>query len=67
MLEGWGDAATPKIEAKEVLVMAIRGKPEYYGHIVEASKDAFLTMLNDPACWSEEICIKTLQRLGLPI
>lgn len=47
-----------------MLTVAIKGRPEYFGHIVEASKDAFLTMLNDPACWSEEMVTKTLQRLG---
>ena len=38
--------------------------PEYFGHIVEASKDAFCTMLNNPSLWSEDMVARTLQRLG---
>ncbi len=35
-----------------------------FEEIVQASRDAFCTMLNNPGLWSEQMVTKTLQRLG---
>ncbi|MFB3926061.1 MAG: hypothetical protein ACE14T_08400 [Syntrophales bacterium] len=32
--------------------------------IVDATRDAFLTLLNNPACWSDQMVQKTMHRLG---
>ncbi len=37
---------------------------EQFSHIVDASRDAFCTMLNNPSLWSEGMVTKTLQRMG---
>lgn len=38
--------------------------PEYFGRVVEGSRDAFCDLLNNPSLWSEEMATKTLRRLG---
>ncbi|MCX5829222.1 MAG: hypothetical protein NTV58_14645 [Deltaproteobacteria bacterium] len=35
-----------------------------FNQVADASRDVVLTMLNNPALWSEAMITKTLQRLG---